>query len=401
MDLFRDDMIDICGGKNISIEESLRSIFNTDDQINKDNEKERWENFTFQALPLVAVVTILSKMQVDVRNAETDVLNLLYEQIDARSFKFNKIVATVKAPSTYVMVGNEYQASVFISATDTTQAPEIKIGNYTSTSNADGTRTYEMVGDYTTLPLDETGKGVYKARATSIGQKTWGGLITMKAPDGSLVSYPFKEEYSVGANSVVVSPTAMNVLYASIDNPLDISVPGIGSDKVRATMTNGTITRGKVNNSAGTPFPGEWKALPQNVGQVAQIIVSAEINGRQQTFQPMEFRVKPVPDPVAAFANASGEARISRDIILAQSGVLANMVDFDFDLRYTVTEFTVSINDKGFDFSETSTSNRLTTGQRGLLERLTRGKKLYIEGIKAVGPDNRPRDLAPIIITVI
>ncbi len=401
IDSYRDDMIDICDGKNISIEESLRSIFNTDDQINKDNEKERWENFTFQALPLVAVITILSKMQVDVRNAETDVLNLLYEQIDARSFKFNKIVATVKAPSTYVMQGNEYQASVFITATDTTQAPEIKVGQYTTTSNADGTKTYEMVGDYTTLPLDETGKGIYKVRTTRLGQASWGGLITMKAPDGSLVSYPFKEEYSVGAQSVVVSPTAMNVLYAGIDNPLDISVPGIGSDKVRATMTNGTITRGKVNNSAGSPFPGDWKALPQNVGQVAQVIVSAEINGKQQTFQPLEFRVKQVPDPVAAFANVSGEARVSRDIILAQSGVLANMEDFDFDLRYTVTGFTVSINDKGFDFSATSTSNRLTAEQRGLLDRLTRGKKLIIEGVKAVGPDKRTRDLAPIIITVI
>ena len=397
---FRDDMIDIVGGKNISIEESLRSIFNTDDQLNKDKEMERWENFNFQALPLVAVITILSKMQVDVRNAETDVLNFLYEQIDARSFKFNKIVATVKAPSTYVMQGNEYQASVFISATDTTQTPEIRVGNFTTTSNADGTKTYEMVGDYTTLPLDETGKGVYKARATSIGQKSWGGLITMKAPDGSVVSFPFKEEYSVGAQNVVVSPTAMNVLYAGIPNPIDISVPGVGSDKVRATMTNGTIGRGKVNNSAGAPFPGDWKAEPQNVGQIAQIIVSAEINGKQQTFPPMEFRVKQIPKPVAVFAQAQGEARVSKDVLVAQAAVFANLEGFDFDLRYTVTEFKVSINDKGFDFSESSTNNRLTEAQKGLITRLTRGKKLYIEGVKAVGPDKKPQELNPIIITV-
>jgi hypothetical protein len=165
-------------------------------------------------------------------------------------------------------------------------------------------------------------------------------------------------------------------------------------------MTNGTIARGKVNNSQGVPFNGEWKAAPQTPGQNAQIIVSAEINGKQQTFAPMEFRVKPIPKPVAVFANASGEARVSRDVILASQAVFANLEGFDFDLRYNVTEFKVSINDKGFDFSEASTSNRLTDAQKGLLQRLTRGKKLYIEGVKAVGPDKRPQDLSPIIITV-
>jgi gliding motility-associated protein GldM len=223
----------------------------------------------------------------------------------------------------------------------------------------------------------------------------------MKAPDGSFVSYPFKEEYSVGAQSVVVSPTAMNVLYAGIENPIDISVPGVGSDKVRATMTNGTIGRGKVNNASGAPFPGEWKAEPATPGQMAQIIVSAEINGKQQTFTPMEFRVKPIPKPVAMFANVQGEARVTKDLIIAQSGVFANPEGFDFNLRYTVTEFRVTFNDKGFDVFETSTSNRLTDAQKALLNRLTRGKKLYIEGIKAVGPDKKTQELSPIIITVI
>ena len=277
---FRDDMSDIVGGKNVSIEESLKSIFNTEDGLNKSGEKERWENLTFQALPLVAVITILSKMQVDVRNAETDVITFLYEQIDARSFKFNKIFPTIKPASTYVMIGNEYQAEVFLSATDTTLPSVITIGDYTTSTNADGTKKYEMVGsNYTTLTTDETGKAMYKVRPGSLGQKSWGGLITIKAPDGTIQSYPFKEPYSVGESSVTVSPTAMNVLYAGIDNPIDISVPGVGSDKVRVAMKNGTIEKGKLKNTKGEFFPGDWKALPASeaIGQMAQIIVSAEI----------------------------------------------------------------------------------------------------------------------------
>jgi len=400
---FRDDMIDIVGGKNVSIEESLKSIFNTDDGLNKSGEKERWENLTFQALPLVAVITILSKMQVDVRNAETDVITHLYEQIDARSFKFNKIIPTIKPASTYVMIGNEYQADVFLSATDTTQSPVITIGEYTTSTNADGTKKYEMVGNnYQTLTPDETGKATYRARPGSLGQKSLSGLITIKAPDGTVQSYPFNERYSVGESSVTVSPTAMNVLYAGIENPLDISVPGVGSDKVRVAMKNGSINKGKLKNTRGEFFPGDWKALPSSeaIGQMAQIIVSAEINGRLQQFPARDFRIKAIPKPVAAFANKSGEAKISKDEILAQQAIFANLEGFDFDLRYNVTQFKISINDKGFDFSESATGNRITPAQKALLQRATRGKKVYVEGIQAVGPDKRPQDLSPIIITV-
>jgi gliding motility-associated protein GldM len=402
MNSYRDDMIDIVAGKNISIEESLKSIFNTDDALNKNKEMERWENLTFQALPLVAVITILSKMQVDVRNAETDILNFLYEQIDARSFKFNKIFPTIKPTSTYVMLGNEYQAEVFLSATDTTQAPTITIGDYTTTTSADGTKKFEMVGNnYLTLPIDETGKGIYKVKASSIGSKKWGGLVTMKAPDGTILSYDFKEEYSVGAPNVVVSPTAMNVLYLGIDNPIDISVPGVGPDKIRATMKNGTIGKGQAKNSKGEFFPGNWVARPEIEGQVAQIIVSAEINGKLQGFAPMDFRVRRVPDPVASFANKTGEGDVSKSELIAQQACFAVLKDFDFDLRFTVTEFTLAFDDKGFNVSEKSTSNRITERQRtAVLERLTRGKKLYVENVKAVGPDKKERVLSPIIIRV-
>lgn len=401
IDSYREDMIrDVLEGKNPNLEESLRNIFNTDDVTTKEGEKVPWVNDNFQTLPVVAVICILSKMQVDVRNAETDLLNFLYEQIEARSYKFNKLVATVKPSSTYVMQGNEYTAEVFLTAVDTTQTPSITVGEYRTTTAADGSVKYEMVGDYLTLPIDESGKGIYRVRATSIGQKTWGGLITIKAPDGTLVSYPFKESYSVGAPNVVISPTAMNVLYANIDNPIDISVPGVGSDKIRATMKNGTIARGRTKNSRGEFFPGEWIARPEVVGQNAQIIVSAEISGKIQSFAPMEFRVKAIPKPVAKFANVTGNASLSKDIILAQQAVFADLEGFDFDLRYNVTEFRMTYNEKGFDIYRDSKSNRITPEQRQILNSLTRGKKLYIENIKAVGPDNRPQDLSPIIITV-
>ncbi len=170
---YREFLIKTLEGKNPTAEDALRTSLNTDDGRDPGGEPERWENLTFQNLPLVAVITVLSKMQVDVRNAETEVLNYLYSQIDASSFKFNKLNAIVIPDANYVTLGSTYSAKVFISATDTTQQPKI------------------MVGDQE-LPLDETGKGVYTVKPSTTGAKTWGGVISLKAPDGSTKNYPIQ-----------------------------------------------------------------------------------------------------------------------------------------------------------------------------------------------------------------
>jgi len=402
---FRDDMIkDVIAGKAPSIEEALKSIFNTDDGLDKSGEKERWETLNFQTLPLVAVITLLSKMQVDVRNAETDLITFLYGQIDKKSFKFNKIVPIVKPiSSTYVMQGNEYQAEVFLSAIDTTSAPIITLGEYTTTTNADGTKKYEMVGaNNQTLPIDEaTGRGVYKVRGTSIGPKPWGGLISMKAPSGENITYPFKDEYAVGANSVVVSATAMNVLYTGIENPIDISVPGVGSDKIKASISAGTMGKGQVKNYKGEIFPGSWVATPAVEGQTVNITVSAEMNGKMQVVGNIPFRTRSVPNPTTSFASQTGEGSVTKDELVAQRGCFAVLKDFDFDLRFTVTQFTLSFDDKGFTVSKTSSSNVVTDDMRNsILTKLTRGKTLYVQGVRAVGPDKKERILNPVIIKV-
>jgi gliding motility-associated protein GldM len=392
---YREFLIETLNGGDKNAEESVLQTLNTDDPRNPENTgTEKWENATFQTLPLIAVITILSKMQVDVRNSETDVLNYLYAQIDAGSMRFNKIVPTVIPNTTYVMQGNDYQAQVFVAATDTTQKPDIFVGNYSTKVNADGVKVYEMTGDYTKIPNDEAGIGIYKVRPGSLGEKSWGGLIQIKAPNGNVVSYPFNAKYSVGLPNVVVSPTAMNVLYQGIDNPIDISVPGIGSDKLSAHMTNGDIRKGNLKN-----YRGDWIAQPKVIGEKAMITVSASIDGKAQTFPPVEFRVRKIPDPVAKFAGLS-EGNLSRSVAAVQQVVSAVLENFEFDLTYTITGFTVSVNDRGFDITEVSANNRLTDKQKGLIGNLRPGQKLYIEKITAVGPDGRTRNLSPIILKI-
>jgi gliding motility-associated protein GldM len=392
---YRGFLVETLDGKDLGAEQSILDILNTDDPENLEKTgTEDWVTAQFQTMPLVAVITILSKMQVDVRNAETDVLNFLFTQIDAGSMRFNNIIPTVIPNSTYIMQGNEYEARVFVAATDTTQDMEIFVGPYNTTTNPDGSLTYEPTNQATKLPIDDSGVGIYRVRPGSIGEKSWGGIIKMKAPDGTMRSYTFNSQYSVGVPNVVVSPTAMNVLYQGIKNPLDISVPGVGSDKLTVRMTNGNVNRGKYKD-----YRGEYVAEPRTVGQNAQIIVSANINGKVQTFPPVEFRVRRLPDPEARFANMK-EGNVLRSVAAAQQVVTATLENFEFDLTYTVTGFTVSVNDRGFEITADSNSNRITAKQKELIGNLRAGQKLIIEKIKAVGPDGRTRDLNPIILKI-
>ena len=175
---YREYLVETLEGKDASAERSILDILNTDNPQNLEKTgTEDWVTANFQTMPLVAAITMLSKMQVDVRNAETDVLNFLYTQIDAGAFRFNYIVPTVTTNTSYVMQGNEYEARVFVAATDTTQDLEIFVGPYTTKTNPDGTPLYEPTSQATQLPIDESGRGVYRVRPGSVGEKSWGGVI--------------------------------------------------------------------------------------------------------------------------------------------------------------------------------------------------------------------------------
>ena len=213
---YRDFLITTLDGKNPTAEAALRTSLNTDDGINKDGEKERWENLKFQTLPLVAVISILSNLQVDVRNAETEVINYLYTQIDASSFKFNKLSAIVIPNSNYVQQGTDYEArSLF---------PLLILHR--------NLRFLLITSNYLLMNR----KRYLSTRASSAGPKKWGGVISLKAPDGTMINYPFRESYSVGEPNVIVSPTAMNVMYIGIGNPIDVSVPGVSPDKIQLKL---------------------------------------------------------------------------------------------------------------------------------------------------------------------
>ncbi len=352
---------------------AYNSIFNTEDVPGeKDDVTKTWQSIKFEHIPLSASMASLSKIQGDVRNAEADMIANLFSGIDKNSYKFKELMSVVKPFKTTILEGETYTAELFMAAYDPTIKPKIEVN---------GSEIRDI----------KDGKGILKLNKP-VGEYEWSGYIRMKSPDGSTyIPHPVKGAFEVVKPNAVISPIKMNVFYEGVDNPVAISVPGVATNALK-------IDWGK--NVTHTPNGANYivKPKPGSAGKRCLINVSAEIEGKNKFIGKQEFRIKRVPDPVPMVGGQSG-GKMRKNILLAQSGVYAEMKDFDFELEYKVTRFTVSVLKNGYIVDEPAKSGKFTQAQKDLIQGMSRGSKVAIEGIRAKGPSGT-RNLGTITFVI-
>jgi len=103
------------------------------DDVREEEKTLTWEMHNFYRTPLAATITILSKLQNDVKNAEFDVVNSLYRKVTHSEFPFDTIAAKVLPQSNYVLLGDEYKADIFVAAFSTTRNPNVMLGTLDET----------------------------------------------------------------------------------------------------------------------------------------------------------------------------------------------------------------------------------------------------------------------------
>jgi len=369
---FRSALVGLLDENDVQLKRIIEQELATSDfgmNLRDAGARKTWEVTYFENKPLASILTLLSKLQIDVKNSEANLLNYLYSKIDAASYKFNKLEAAVIANSSIVLQGDEYMAEIFLAAIDTTVNPEILVGGRP-------------------LPIVD-GKAVYRLRTTEPGTFRWSGVLNYKTPEGLVRSYPFDKEYQVTRPSVTISPTKMNVFYRNIANPIDVSVPGVAKENLRVEMTNGRIA---LQGNQTMVYPADL----DESGRRTTVTVYARVGGGERLMGTMNFRVKRVPDPVAQVANQSG-GNIRKEDLLVEDGVMAVLQDFDFELRFTVTQFDVSLTGAGgYVNTWKSSGNRFTADQKSQFRNLSAGSIVYIDNIRARGDDGTERTLDPI-----
>lgn len=383
---FKDDLLTLIPAKD---RPNLKLGLDINDIYSSHEEKIiTWESNIFYHNPAIAVLALLTKMQNDVKNAESDIINALYKRIDVSSFKFDTLSARVVANSNYVIIGDEYRAEVFLAAFSSTSNPTITLGDVDSTTN-------KIIGKAdTSSVMVNKGVGVYKISPSTEGTVQWGGLIGMKDPaDPTLIKYyPFKSEYKSARPAIVVSPDKMNVFYIGVDNPVSISVPGIAAEDIVPSIAGG----GSISGSRG-----KYTVRVSKPGKVT-VNVSARMKGGVKSMgKGIEFRVKNVPDPVAEFMGKRGSTVITQIQLKGAVGVMAKLDAFEFDLKFPVISFMVSMNVNGQDVEEKTQGPALNDKQKGLLYKAKKGNKVYIEQVKVKKPDGSIKDIGSVILKVI
>lgn len=379
---FRDELLQVVPEGGV-IAASLNETFEFGERKNATGETVNWPSYNFYGVPTAATITLLTKMQTDVRNAESDVIKYLYADVDAASYKFNVLESAVISPSNYIIQGDTFRAEVFLAAFDSTKNPQVFLGeSYDST-------TASVSGD--TIGVDvEHGKGFIKIPARAEGDFTYEGVIKYKAPSGEINNYPFNVNYKVAKPSTTISATKMNVFYLGIDNPVDISAPGVAKDQISASITNGRITK----TAEG------WMVRPGKVG-TANINVTAEKDGKRQNMGSMEFRVMQIPTPIAQIGG-QGSGAIRKVALSAASGIRADLEGFLFDISVTVSSYTFAyVQANGLIDEVKVTGNRFTPEVKQKFSGLSRNSKVFFEDIKVKMPDGTTRTLPPVNFKVL
>ena len=344
---------------------------------------ENWELYNFFHRPVVASITILSKLKNDVKNAESIVIDYLLKQNDTEAMKFDTIAAKVIPQSNYVLLGEDYKADVFIAAFSKTKKPEILVGKYNETS-----KTF----DDTPNALEvENGLGKYVVKSEKEGIMSYSGTIKIKSPKGKDVLFPFKSEYIVARPALTVSAEKMNVVYIGLDNPISVSVPGIPNERLTVVTSNAVLK----NNGNGKYM------LNVKDGRKVDVTVFATVeNGEKRNMGVMSFRVKRVPKPVARIAKITNEGVMSKNVFAAERGVFALYEDFEFDVVCKVVSFDMFYPAKGLYLNVPVKGNQISTEMHTVFNKLKRNDKVRFENIKAVGPDGMIVSLSPLTIKV-
>ena len=355
------------------IENNLSTIPSKRSDSNKN-----WEESLFENMPVSAAVTILTKIQNDVRSSEGEALSSLLNSIDVSDFRVNQINAYVIPESRVIIQGGTYNARIVLSAEDSTQTPNIFVNGRT---------------------LAPATNGLFTAATGSIGTFPVEGYIEMTGGDGSVMRRNFSDSYTVIEPMATIAPTLMNVLYAGIDNEISISVPGITPQDVSATMTNGSLSR-KGNL---------WIAKPAAVGQDATISISARTGTQTRQLAAKSFRVRALPDPTPyiEYTDANGNpsmfkgGALAKLVLVNTPGIKAAIDDGILNIPFRVTGFrTVFFDSMGNAIPEISNGSQFSERQMEQIRRLQRGRYFYISGVKAIGPDGTEREIAVIEVRV-
>lgn len=369
INMYRNRMLDLIDD---STQRSIIMSSLSTDVPQRDNTMgKNWQEYMFENIPAAAALTLLSKIQGDIRYTEGEVLHSLKANIDAKDIKVNALSAFVIPESKTVFRGGKFSARIAMAAIDTTMAPEIFIGNKKVFLN----------------------NGIYESTCLQNGTFNLNGYLKINDANGEEIKRYFSQTYNVIEPNATVAADMMNVLYAGYANPISISVPGVPLSSVQATMVGGSLLPKGI---------GKYIARPNRIGSDVKIIVTTNYYGRTQTMGTFSFHVRRLPDPTPYIIVGGGKGNsyrfkggsLQRSSLIAANGINAAIDDGLLDIKFRVLGFeTVFFDNMGNALPMASNGSQFSSRQIEAFRKLSKNRRLYISRIRVMGTDGIERRL--------
>lgn len=342
------------------------------------NPRGEWSAGNFYNMPVVATVTLMSKFQNDIKNSEAMVIDQLFEKVHEKDVKFDGFKAIAVPKNSYLLAGQKVEAEISLAAYKTTAVPSVSsnVGRVTKT---------------------EQGIAYWENTVSGTGLQTVKGTVSIDM-GGKQESRPFEFTYMVGTTGASMQLDKMNVFYIGVPNPVTVSAAGYSMEDIELSIpgSDAVITKGDAL--------GKYNVTMKKQGKVMAVISARTKDAGVKQVGTQEIRVKMIPDPIAEVLGKSGSFMEASNRIKVAPGIVASMKAFDFDVRFQVISFELTYLQKRMDpVGPISVSGPLFSGNKqvsDLLAKCKAGDKIFLENIKARGPDGVTRTLGIINITV-
>ena len=357
LDQYKADML----GIDPSITKEFEGVFpvNTTPPVSQEGKQKDFTQSFFHMTPTIASLTILSKFQNNIKNAENEIVTYCHNQIGAVAVHMDQVGVLVGQNSNYLMPGQELDITAGVGAYSSAASPSISI-------NGSGVQV-------------TNGQGTYKTTANGAGEHSVNVNVTFKDENGKMVTKTETVKYTVGTpGGAAVMLDKMNVFYIGVDNPVTIS-SGTGWDKTHVSMTSGNLSP-----SGG---PGKYIVKVSSVGKTT---ISVNADGKTSSY---DFRIKRIPDPILKVGPNSG-GRVQSVVFKNQQFCRADLENFDFDARFTVVSATVYFSGANFPSVTTATiSGGSLAAISTQLARCIPGTSITFDNVKVQGPDGTIRPI--------
>ncbi len=351
----------------LNIDPSIRKQFENNFPVNTDTKdfktaEGQHKDFTqmyFHMTPTVAALTMLSKFQNSIKNAENMIVTYCHSQIGAVEVHMDKVGVIVGANSTYLMPGQELAITAGVGAYSSSVKSNISING---------------------TPINMVnGQGTYKTTVSGAGDHTVQINGSFIGEDGKPVPIHQTVTYTVGTpGGAAVMLDKMNVFYIGVPNPVTIS-SGTGWDKTHVSMSGGSLTQ-----EGG---PGKYVVKVNSVGK-ASITVNAD--GKASTY---DFRVKRIPDPIVKVGPSSG-GRVQSVVFKNQNFARADLENFDFDAHFNIVSAMIYFSGANFGTVQSAEIHGGSLeGIKGQLSKCIPGTSVTFDNVKVQGPDGVIRSI--------